>query len=237
MDLASSRKNTEISKLFDDISPNYDFLNHFLSFNIDKRWRKKVIHLLKSENNVSSILDVATGTGDLAIEAFKQIPYVKIVGMDVSSKMMEIAAEKVAKLNFSDRFEFVNSPAESIPYPENSFDAIMVAFGVRNFENLEQGIREMKRVLKSTGRIYILEFSKPHGFMKPFYFFYFRFVLPVLGRLISKHKSAYRYLYESVKNFPDSSDFVNDLVQLGIINVRKIRLHGGIATIYTGSKQ
>lgn len=237
MDLAEKRKNAEIGKLFDEISQNYDFLNHFLSANIDKVWRKKLIRLLKAGNNVNTILDVATGTGDLAIEARKQIPEVRITGIDVSAKMMEIAREKVTRLKISDKFEFKQSSAESIPYSDNTFDAVMVAFGVRNFENLNKGITEMKRVLKSGGHIYILEFSKPHGIMKPFYFFYFRFILPLLGRIVSKHKNAYRYLYESVKNFPDSSDFVEHLTSLDIINVKKIRLNGGIATIYIGSKQ
>ena len=236
MDLVAKKNSENISKLFDNISAKYDFLNHFLSLNIDKRWRKKLINLLYQDKAVNSVLDVATGTGDLAIAALIRNPNVKITGIDVSSKMMELGTEKVSRLKMDDKIKFIQCPAEKIPFPENSFDAVMVAFGVRNFENLEQGISEMRRVLKPSGNMYILEFSKPHGFLKPIYFFYFKYVLPLLGRIISKDKIAYKYLFESVENFPDSNDFAAFLFRNKMLNVRKIRLNGGIATIYVGGK-
>lgn len=220
--------------MFDNISGRYDFLNHFLSLGIDKLWRKKAINLLRP-NAPQMILDVATGTGDFAIEALKLKPE-KVVGVDISEGMLEVGREKLKKKGIHN-VELRAGDSENLPFQENIFDAVIVAFGVRNFENLEKGLLEMLRVTKPGGRIVILEFSKPGVFpFKQLYNFYFNFILPSIGKWISKDDSAYSYLPESVKAFPDGEKMVSILRQLGYQNAACKKLTFGISSLYTGTK-
>ena len=233
--LLEQKKNEDVSKLFDEISPKYDFLNHFLSFGIDKIWRKKLIKLVRNEQP-SRILDVATGTADLAIYAALYIENAHISGIDISKKMLEVGEHKIKHLNLQQRIELIQVPAEKITFPDNTFDAAMVAFGVRNFEYLEGGISEMLRIIKPGKRIFILEFSKPRGVMKPLYMFYFKVMLPLFGRIISRNKLAYSYLRDSVIEFPHDKAFLDIMQRCGCTNTYQRRLTGGIATIYVGQK-
>ncbi len=233
--LLEQKKNEDVSKLFDEISPKYDFLNHFLSFGIDKIWRKKLIKLVRNEQP-SRILDVATGTADLAIYAARYIENTHISGIDISKKMLEVGEQKIKLLNLHPRIELIQVPAEKITFPDNTFDAAMVAFGVRNFEYLEGGISEMLRIIKPGKRIFILEFSKPRGVMKPLYMFYFKVMLPLFGRIISRNKLAYSYLRDSVIEFPHDKAFLDIMQRCGCTNTYQRRLTGGIATIYVGQK-
>lgn len=234
--LLKDKKNEDVSKLFDEISPQYDFLNHFLSAGIDKLWRKKLIKLIHKEGALT-IIDVATGTADLAIYSSLNIPGSSITGIDISEKMLEIGRKKVNKLNKSGQIVLMKCPAEKIPFEDNSYDTAMVAFGVRNFENLEGGLKEMLRVIKPERKFFILEFSKPKGLFRFIYLFYFKLILPLFGRLVSKHKMAYSYLRDSVLDFPEGNDFINILDACGSTNNKQLRLSGGIATIYIGQKQ
>ena len=230
-----SPKKDTVQKMFDDISPKYDFLNHFLSFGIDFSWRKKLVTLL-SEKHPRRILDVATGTGDVAIALTKLNPE-KIVGIDISDKMLEIARGKVAEKGMQDLISFKQSDAGRIPFSDGTFDAVTVAFGVRNYEDLRKGLSEMKRVLCPGGTMMILEFSHPVGTpFKQFYRFYSRFVIPVIGKLISGHSDAYHYLPESVAAFPSGIDFLDILTDLGLMNCQQLILSSGIASIYSCQK-
>lgn len=221
--------------MFDDISNRYDFLNHFLSFGIDKLWRRKLTRLL-SERNPCFILDVATGTGDLAI-ALALLKPQKITGIDIAEKMLTIAREKVIRKKLNTIISFETGDAENIPFPNNSFDAVTVAFGVRNYENLLMGLKEMNRVLKQGGTMMILEFSQPRAnLFSHLYRIYSERIIPFIGKLISKHKQAYQYLPESVAAFPAGKDFLEILKEVGLKNNREYSLTGGIATIYMGCK-
>ncbi len=221
--------------MFDNIAPKYDFLNHFLSLGIDRVWRKKAIRIL-SEYHPGQILDVATGTGDFAIAA-AQINPKKIIGFDLSEKMLDVGRAKVERLKMSWLIEFQKGDSEAMPFPDKQFDAITVAFGVRNFENLESGLKEFFRVLKPEGVAVILEFSKPKYFpMKQLYHFYFFRILPLIGRMVSKDSSAYSYLPESVMAFPDDQKFLSVLQKVGFSNTKQKRLTFGIATIYLAQK-
>lgn len=221
--------------MFDNIAPRYDFLNHFLSLGIDKLWRKKAIRIL-SGYKTDYILDVATGTGDFAVAAAKLKPR-KIIGFDLSEQMLSVGRDKVIRLGLNDLIEFIKGDSEDMPFTDGQFDAITVAFGVRNFENLENGLKEFYRVLKSEGVAIILEFSKPRYFpMKQFYLFYFFKILPFVGRLVSKDSSAYSYLPASVMAFPDDQKFISVLQNVGFSNCRQVRLTFGIATIYIAQK-
>ncbi|MCA1752940.1 MAG: bifunctional demethylmenaquinone methyltransferase/2-methoxy-6-polyprenyl-1,4-benzoquinol methylase UbiE, partial [Flavobacteriales bacterium] len=212
-----------------------DFLNHFFSLGIDKLWRKKSVRLMKAVAP-KQVLDVATGTGDFAFEALKLNPD-KVTGLDISEGMLKVGREKIAKRKQEARMEFVHGDSESMPFPDNTFDAITVGFGVRNFQDLEAGLVEMRRVLAKNGMVVILEFSKPKRFpMKQLYFAYFRFVMPLLGKLISKDKSAYNYLPESVMAFPEGQDFEDILADAGYHDTERYPVTGGIATIYTARK-
>lgn len=234
--LLQDKKNEDISKLFDDISHQYDFLNHFLSFGVDKLWRKKLIKIIRKEGAVK-ILDVATGTADLAIYSSLYIPGSRVTGIDISEKMLEVGRQKIDHLNLKKRIELFASPAEKLTFEDNSFDVAMVAFGVRNFENLNKGLQEMIRVIKPGHKYYILEFSKPGGPFGFVYRFYFKYILPFLGRLVSRNKEAYTYLHDSVNDFPQGNDFLKIMEKCGSINNSQKRLSGGIATIYIGQKQ
>lgn len=228
-DLESDKK-SQVASMFNNIAPKYDLLNHTLSFGIDHVWRRRAIKLLKSLKK-PVVLDVATGTGDLAIAIRNKLGG-KVTGLDLSSEMLKVAKEKVLKNNYSN-IELVQGDSENLPFSDSSFDAVTVAFGVRNFENLQQGLQEMKRVLKINGKMVILEFSKPNQFpMKQLYRFYSAVILPVIGGVISKDKAAYTYLPESVRQFPEGQDFMKELAGIGMVNIVQQRQTFGIATIY-----
>lgn len=223
--------------MFNNISHSYDFLNHFFSLGIDVLWRKKAMRILKKENP-KRLLDVATGTGDFALEAVRmKVGAEKIIGVDISEGMLEVGRRKVAAKNLSDIIELRIGDSENLPFEDNSFDAYTVAFGVRNFQNLEKGLTEMKRVLKPGSLGIVLEFSKPKAFpFKQLYFFYFRYIMPLIGRIVSKDQRAYTYLPESVKAFPSGDDFLAIMNKIGYKDTKRIPLTGGIATIYLGRK-
>jgi len=231
----SSGKKEQVAQMFDNISRKYDFLNHTLSLGIDNLWRRKAIKMLKSyEPKV--ILDVATGTGDFALAALKLNPE-KVIGVDISAGMLEVGKEKMRKKQVSDIIEMQLGDSEGLNFEENKFDAVIVAFGVRNFENLEEGLKDMRRVLKEGGQLLILEFSTPTLFpFKQIYHFYFRWILPKIGRLISKDQSAYSYLPESVRAFPSGEGFLKVLDQTGYkVSICK-PLTLGISSIYLATK-
>jgi len=231
----NSGKKEQVAKMFNSISGNYDFLNHFLSLGIDITWRRKAIKLLQA-NQPKLILDVATGTGDFALEALKLNPD-RVIGIDISEGMLEVGRRKMKERNLSDKIELQLGDSENLPFEENKFDALIVAFGVRNFENLEKGLAEMLRVVKPGGKIVILEFSRPRKFpFKQFYNFYFKFILPKIGRWVSSDKSAYTYLPESVQAFPDGDQFIQLLSRLGYKNTACKPLTFGISSLYTGTK-
>jgi demethylmenaquinone methyltransferase/2-methoxy-6-polyprenyl-1,4-benzoquinol methylase len=229
-------KKAAVESMFDSIAWRYDFLNHFLSFNFDRLWRRRAIKIISKSYRTPHILDVATGTGDLAIAAMKLNPS-GISGIDISRKMLDIGKEKVKRKGFSGKIDLMTGDSEKIPFDDNVFDVAMVAFGVRNFSNPLKGLSEMKRVIRDGGMIMVLEFSKPSGFpFKPLYNFYFRRILPLFGRFFSKDKAAYRYLPDSVMKFPDNEEFLKLLVQAGCSDTHQIKLTGGVASIYTGIK-
>jgi demethylmenaquinone methyltransferase/2-methoxy-6-polyprenyl-1,4-benzoquinol methylase len=232
---ASTGKKEQVRVMFDNIAHKYDFLNHFLSAGIDIGWRKKLVKMI-NKHQPQHTLDVATGTADLAIALAKKTK-TPIIGIDISNGMLDIGREKLKKLNLDQQIVLQQADSENLPFDDNVFDAVMVAFGVRNFENLDKGLAEMNRVLKPGGMLAVLEFSRPRKFpVKQLYNFYFRFILPFLGRLISKDKGAYTYLPESVGKFPDGQDFINHLTSCGYHKNSERRLSFGIATIYTGFK-
>ncbi len=229
-------KKAAVESMFDSIAWRYDFLNHFLSFNFDRLWRWRAIKIISKSYKSPYILDVATGTGDLAFAAMRLNPS-KISGIDISHKMLEIGKEKVKRKGYTGKIELIYGDSENIPFDDNVFDVVMVAFGVRNFSDPLKGLSEMKRVVRNGGMIMVLEFSKPSGFpFKPLYNFYFRNILPLFGRFFSKDKAAYNYLPDSVMKFPDNEEFLKLLVQSGCTNTHQIKLTGGVASIYTGIK-
>jgi demethylmenaquinone methyltransferase / 2-methoxy-6-polyprenyl-1,4-benzoquinol methylase len=229
-------KRAYVESMFDSIAWRYDFLNHFLSFSIDRLWRRKAIKIISKSCKNPAVLDVATGTGDLAIAAMKLNPS-KVTGIDISNKMLEIGKLKINRKGLSDRIELVHADSESIPFGDNIFNVAMVAFGVRNFSDPLKGLTEMNRVLCRNGIIMVLEFSRPSGFpFRPVYNFYFRNLIPFFGRLFSKNKSAYTYLPDSVMKFPDNEEFLRLLELAGFSGTKQIKLTGGVASIYTGIK-
>ena len=231
----SDTKKQQVADMFNSISGKYDFLNHFLSLGIDIRWRRKAIKMLKNENP-KQILDIATGTGDFAIESLKLNPE-RVVGLDISEGMLTVGREKMKKRGVDHIIDMQSGDSENIHFEENSFDAVIVAFGVRNFEYLEKGLKEMNRVLKPGGKAVILEFSSPTIFpFKQLYHFYFRWILPRIGRFISKDNAAYTYLPESVSQFPCGEDFLQILSKTGYKNNICKPLTLGISSIYLGEK-
>ncbi len=229
-------KKEQVAEMFDNISGKYDFLNHFLSFGIDHYWRRKTISILKNESP-QLILDVATGTGDLAFSAHKRLKPKKIIGLDISKGMLEVGRVKIKRKNLEDSLDFIYGDSENIPFEDNYFDAVMVSFGVRNFEDLNAGLKEIHRVLKPSGRLLVLEFSKPKKFpVKQSYYLYSNFILPFFGKLISKDKSAYTYLPESVAAFPEGEDFLDQLTKVSFKDSFYKQLSGGIASIYSAKK-
>ncbi len=232
---STSSKKENVRVMFNSIAKRYDFLNHFLSLGIDKLWRKKLVKLLII-NNPQIILDVATGTGDLAIEVSLKSK-ANIIGIDIAEEMIEIGKNKIKAKKLEHQIKLQVADSENIPFETAIFDAAMVSFGVRNFETLEKGLSEMHRVLKSGAMIAVLEFSKPKKFpVKNLYMFYFRHILPTLGRIISGDKAAYTYLPESVRQFPDGQQFIEILNKIGFKETTEKRLSFGIASIYTGIK-
>lgn len=227
-------KKEQIADMFDAIAPRYDFLNRVLSAGIDRIWRKKAVSWL-SEHEPRRILDIATGTADLAIEALRLNPE-KVVGVDIAEEMLNRGREKLRRLQLDDRIQLQQGDAERLPFSDSQFDAALVAFGVRNFEALQKGLRDIYRVLKPEGTLVILEFSRPVSFpVKQLYGFYGRYVLPLVGRFFSKNSGAYRYLPESISVFPDGEDFLNELRDAGYVEVKEQRLSFGIASLYKGT--
>ena len=231
-------KKQQVSKMFDNIASNYDFLNHFLSLNMDKTWRRKMIAELNTMNP-KNVLDVATGTADVAINTVKQLKIndLTIKGVDISAEMLNIGRKKIENEGLSEQIELTLGDSEQLPYEGNKFDAVTVAFGVRNFENLERGLQEMHRVLRGGGKLVVLEFSKPTIFpFRQLYNFYFKYILPLIGKLTSKDNRAYTYLYESVQAFPDGDKFLTVLNKIGFKDIQCKPLTLGICSIYIGYK-
>ncbi|QIE60424.1 bifunctional demethylmenaquinone methyltransferase/2-methoxy-6-polyprenyl-1,4-benzoquinol methylase UbiE [Rasiella rasia] len=229
-------KKEQVEQMFDTISGNYDGLNRVISLGIDQKWRRKVIKLVAKENP-TSVLDIATGTGDLALQFAEKTSASKIVGLDLSEGMLSVARKKIENSSFSARLKFVKGDSEALPFNDNSFDAITVSFGVRNFETLEKGLAEIYRVLSPKGKFVILETSVPTKFpWKQGYHVYSKGVLPVIGRLFSKDKVAYKYLSESAAVFPHGDALNNILRKIGFIEVENKPQTFGVATIYTASK-
>lgn len=232
----SDSKKEQVAQMFDNIAFRYDFLNGLLSFGIHKGWRRKCVKKLISLKP-KLILDVATGTGDFAIECAKLLDPEKIIGVDISEGMMKFGREKIRKLNLEGKIELKLGDAETLDFADNTFDAITVGFGVRNFENLEKGLKNLSRILKPGGSLIILEFSYPRNFpIKQFYTFYFSYITPTIGKLFSKDKRAYAYLPESVKAFPDNERLVAILKNCSFSQANFKALTFGVAAIYEAKK-
>jgi len=231
---SDSSKKSQVEDMFDNIAPKYDLLNHVLSMKIDVLWRNVLVKWMKKDNP-GEVLDVATGTGDLAI-AVQKGTGAKVVGLDLSQQMLNVGVIKIKKLNLDGKISMQKGDAEGLPFEDNRFDAVSVAFGVRNFENLTKGLAELRRVVKENKSVYILEFSKVEGFLGPFYMFYFKNILPAIGRLVSKDNRAYTYLPDSVNAFPYGEKMKQILTDTGFKKVEYKKLSLGIATIYKATK-
>ncbi|WP_299623831.1 bifunctional demethylmenaquinone methyltransferase/2-methoxy-6-polyprenyl-1,4-benzoquinol methylase UbiE [uncultured Tenacibaculum sp.] len=228
-------KKEQVAQMFDTISENYDGLNRVISFGIDVSWRKKVVRLI-GENNPKTILDIATGTGDLAMMMTKLNPE-KIVGLDISAGMLEVGKQKIKKAGFDNKIDMVIGDSENIPFEDDTFDAITVSFGVRNFENLDKGLKEILRVLKPGGKFVVLETSNPTKFpFKQLYKLHTNVFLPIVGKLFSRDKVAYSYLSESANSFPFGEAFNNILRKNGFKNVKSLPVTFGVASIYSSTK-
>lgn len=230
----SESKKEQVEDMFDNIAPKYDLLNRMLSMKIDVTWRNTLVKWMKNDHP-KLVLDVATGTGDLAI-AIQKGTGADVVGLDLSQQMLNVGIEKVKEQNLDGKISMVKGDAENLPFEDNKFDAVSVAFGVRNFENLEKGLDELKRVVKVGSSVYILEFSKVQGMMRPFYMFYFKNILPRIGKMVSKDDRAYTYLPDSVEAFPYGAIMKSILQQRGFSEVVYKKLTFGIATIYKATK-
>jgi len=229
-------KKQQVAEMFDSIAFRYDFLNRFLSVGIDVSWRKKAINQLKAIEP-KKVLDVATGTADVALMTFKMLHAEKIIGIDISEGMLDLGRQKIEKLGLTKNIELLKGDSENIHFEDNSFDAITVAFGVRNFENLEMGLKEMHRVLRPGGKLVVLEFSKPkNAAFKVFYNLYMNQIAPAFGKLFSKNNNAYQYLNDSVQAFPEGETFLNIMKQAGFREAYVKPLTLGICSIYCGSK-
>lgn len=225
-------KKEQVADMFDGIAGRYDFLNHFLSLNIDKIWRRKAIEKVAAIQP-KHILDVATGTADLAIAAHKKLPEATITGVDISEGMLAVGRKKLVASHFDKQIKLITGDSEALPFPDNSFDVVMCAYGVRNFDNLEAGLKDMRRVLRTGGRLVILEFSHPQKTpVKQLFRFYSRYILPTLGKLVSKHSRAYTYLPESVAAFPEGKVFCQILNRCGFTVAVAKPLSFGITTLY-----
>lgn len=223
-------KREQVEHMFDAIAPRYDLLNRLFSLGVDRAWRRRVLGILREEP-VERLLDLATGTADLALLCARHAR--SVVGADISEGMLSHGRTKVARAGLSDRVELVRAASESLPFPDGRFDAVTVAFGVRNFDDLDRGLREMRRVLRPGGRVLVLEFSKARGLMGALFRLYFHRVMPVVGRWVSGDASAYSYLPRSVDAFPEGPAFEQRLRAAGFDGIASRRLSGGIATLYT----
>jgi demethylmenaquinone methyltransferase / 2-methoxy-6-polyprenyl-1,4-benzoquinol methylase len=233
---SNSSKKQQVAEMFDDIAFKYDFLNRFLSAGIDVSWRKKALKQLE-QLQPKTMLDVATGTADVAIMAARQLKAEKIIGIDISNGMLDIGRKKVAKANLNNTIQLLNGDSETINFTDNSFDAVTVAFGVRNFQNLEKGLSEILRVLKPGGKLVVLEFSRPKtSGVKSLYNLYMKIIAPNAGKLFSKNRNAYKYLDESIQKFPEGKNFTSILHQLGYKQTYCKPLSLGICSIYCGTK-
>lgn len=233
---ATEDKKVQVTNMFDRIAPYYDFLNRLLTLRIDVLWRKKAINMVAA-SQPKVILDVATGTGDLALEMYKRLNPTKIIGMDISPNMLEIAKKKVDSKDWSNQISMELGDSENLTYNDEYFDLTTSSFGVRNFADLKKGLSEMYRVTKKGGSIMVLEFSRPRMFpIKNLYNIYFKYALPVIGRLTSKDPRAYKYLYESVQAFPDNEDFTGLLEEIGFHSATYKSLSFGICNIYLAKK-
>ncbi|MDQ0780917.1 bifunctional demethylmenaquinone methyltransferase/2-methoxy-6-polyprenyl-1,4-benzoquinol methylase UbiE [Chryseobacterium sp. W4I1] len=231
---SEATKKSQVEDMFDNIAPKYDLLNHVLSMKIDVLWRNTLVKMMKKDDP-QEVLDVATGTGDLAITIQKGTD-AKVIGLDLSQQMLNVGVIKIKKLNLDGKISMQKGDAENLPFEDNRFDAVSVAFGVRNFENLTKGLAELRRVVKDNKSVYILEFSKVEGFLGPFYMFYFKNILPAIGRLVSKDNRAYTYLPDSVNAFPFGEKMKQILLDTGFKKVEYKKLSLGIATIYKATK-
>ncbi|WP_282569130.1 bifunctional demethylmenaquinone methyltransferase/2-methoxy-6-polyprenyl-1,4-benzoquinol methylase UbiE [Chryseobacterium nepalense] len=231
---SEATKKSQVEDMFDNIAPKYDLLNHVLSMKIDVLWRNTLVSWMKKDSP-QEVLDVATGTGDLAIAVEKGTGS-KVIGLDLSQQMLNVGVIKIKKLKLDGKISMQKGDAENLPFEDNRFDAVSVAFGVRNFENLTKGLAELRRVVKDNKSVYILEFSKVEGFMAPFYMFYFKNILPAIGRLVSKDNRAYTYLPDSVNAFPFGEKMRQILLDTGFKKVEYKKLSLGIATIYKATK-
>jgi len=231
---SAKTKKAQIEEMFDNIAPKYDILNRVLSLRTDIPWRNTLAKWLRKDNP-ALVLDVATGTGDLAIK-IQQMNDCQVLGLDISQQMLNIGFEKIKKLGLASKISLQKGDAENLPFEDNKFDAVSVAFGVRNFENLEKGLKELQRVVKKGYSVYILEFSKPSGFWVPLYLFYFKNILPMIGKLISKDSRAYTYLPDSVSVFPYGEEMKNILLDAGFSAVEYKKLSFGVAAIYKATK-
>ena len=230
----SQNKKNQVKQMFNKIASQYDFLNRFLTFGIDNIWRK--IEVKKIKNNPKSVLDIATGTADLAIITAKYTN-AEIIGLDISDRMLKVGKEKITNKNLNNRIKLINGDAENLSFNNETFDAITVGFGVRNFENLEKGLNEIYRVIKEGGYVAILEPSYPEKFpLKQFFNFYFETLTPIIGNLISKDYKAYSYLSKSVKNFPSSNNFTDQLKQIGFSKCNHYSLTFGVVSLYIAIK-
>lgn len=227
-------KKQQVEEMFDNIAPKYDLLNHVLSMKIDVSWRNKMVKWLNKEQP-QNVLDVATGTGDSAI-AIEKGTGAHVVGYDLSANMLKVGEEKIKKLGLVSKIEMVKGDAENMPFNQGDFDVVTSAFGVRNFENLKAGLGEMHRVVKKGGSVFILEFSKVEGFLGTLYNFYFKNILPRIGKLVSKDNRAYSYLYDSASAFPYGEQMKKILLEVGFKEVSYKKLTFGIATIYKATK-
>lgn len=234
--LSKLSKKEQVADMFNNIAGKYDFLNHLLSLGIDKGWRSKAIKSI-AVINPERILDVATGTGDLAIAAAQKIPNAQIVGIDIAAQMLEVGKVKIEDKILSDRIEMKVGDSEALLYADKYFDAVLCAYGVRNFQDLSKGLSEMNRVMRKGGKIAILEFSQPKKFpIKQLFLFYFKYIMPFLGKMVSKHSTAYNYLPESVMAFPEGEHFCRIMEDCGFTNTVARPLTFGITSLYTAEK-
>ena len=230
----SQNKKNQVKQMFNKIAGQYDFLNRFLTFGIDNIWRK--IAVKKIKNNPKNVLDIATGTADLAIITAKYTN-AEIIGLDISDQMLKVGKEKITKNKLDSRIKLINGDAENLSFTNETFDAITVGFGVRNFENLEKGLNEIYRVIKEGGYVAILEPSYPEKFpLKQLFNFYFETLTPIIGNLISKDYKAYSYLSKSVKNFPSGNNFIDQLKQIGFSKCNHYSLTFGVVSLYIAIK-
>ncbi len=231
-----STKKEQVEEMFDNIAPNYDLLNRVLSLGIDTIWRKKAIHTIKKKKP-THLLDIATGTADLAIEANKMLNPGHVTGIDISNEMLEYGRKKLDKQGLTDKITLIKDDSENLSFSDGSFDVATAAFGVRNFGNLDKGLSEINRVLEPGGQLIVLEFTKPVSFpFKQLFNIYFKYFLPVIGKFKSKDSRAYKYLYESVQAFPDYDQFLERMKKAGFTDCSYKKLSLGICAIYQGFK-